>query len=241
MLLCTVFYTFAVVGHSADWWVLESFGVNWAADGFCLSFKTTLYHTHLLCLYCDTILAIVLYFISNKIKDRPELQAVHRNVVSVFFHGAAHGFLWWRGGVSGTAADRSLIGYLVLMGFYFSFTHLMTRSPLWLSVLQTVLHTYVTTIIPEILVFGYVNAVIVFNLNIAALMSEDRDIFYFLEAVVIGIPITLATYLEPLLCDNFLINWGGHIIFDLSIPLGVIMYYFVASSLPTRCELKKKI
>jgi hypothetical protein len=228
----TVLYAIAVVGHSLDWWILDNFGKNWAADGFCLSFKATLYHTHLLCLYADSILALVLLVLSQTIQGRSELKVVKENVASVFFHGLAHGFLWWKGAED--IGNPSLIAYVVLAGFYFSFTHLMTPSPLWLSLLQTVFHTYVTTLIPPIMIFAYVNLVITFNLSIAQILTAPRDIFYLLNTLLIGTPIIIATFVEPLFCDSLLINYGGHIIFDVSIPLGVILYYIVVIQMSPR-------
>lgn len=228
----TLLYAIAVVGHSVDWWILDIFGMNWAADGFCLSFKSTIYHTHLLCLYADCILAFVLLTLSHTTNGRSELKVVKDNVISVLFHGIAHGVLWLK--ESESVRDPTLLTYIVLASFYFSFTHLMTPSPLFMSLVQTLFHTYVTTLLPPIMIFAYVNLVITFNLSIAQLLTSPRDVFYLLNTLLIGTPVVIATFAEPLLCDSLLINYGGHIFFDLSIPLGVILYYSVAIQLPPR-------
>merc|ERR1712232_83102 len=92
-LVSAIVYQVTVVGHVNRWWVLDRFGENWSADGFCLSFKGTLYHTHLLCVYGDTAFALVLWWLSSG-KPRSELFIVKDGAKSVFFHGLAHLLLW---------------------------------------------------------------------------------------------------------------------------------------------------
>jgi hypothetical protein len=55
-----------------------------------------------------------------------------------------------------------------------------------------------------------------------------------LRGLLIGLPIISATFIEPILCDTFLINWGGHLLFDASIPLSVILYFIVAKQVSPR-------
>ena len=52
---------------------------------------------------------------------------------------------------------------------------------------------------------------------------------YDMYACLVSLPIMLATFAEPLLCDAFLIEWGGHVWFDTTIPVGVLVYYAVVS------------
>ena len=49
----SIIYLIIVLAHVSG--TLAIFGQNWAADGFCLSFKGTLVHSHLLCFYTDTV------------------------------------------------------------------------------------------------------------------------------------------------------------------------------------------
>jgi hypothetical protein len=235
-LTLTLLYAIAVVGHAVSWWNLDLFGTNWDHDGFCLSFKSTIFHTHLLCLYSDTIFAVVLFILSKYTDNRRELDDVRKNVISVFFHGIAHGFLWYLE-VYGHESNEHVIhnlGYVVLVPFYFSFLHIMTSSPLWVSIIQTVVHTVATASVPHILVFTYVNTVITFNLTLDKFLTSPRDVFFVLRGLLIGLPIISATFIEPILCDTFLINWGGHLLFDASIPLSVILYFIVAKQVSPR-------
>ena len=238
-------YAVAVLGHSSGYWVLSAFGKNWAADGFCLSYKDTLYHTHLLCLYADTCLSLLLWFLSRRCQGRPELSIVRENVLSVLMHGFAHGGLWLdyhRGGdllamtwATAPSTTAAIVRHLSLVPFWMSFTYAMTPSPLWLAAAQSVVHSVLmTTVVPPLLAFTYVNTFISLNLLGKQLLTAPRDVFYVLSGVLYGGPILTATFLEPLLCDSLLVRWGGHIIFDLSIPGGVLLYYAVASHLPPR-------
>lgn len=229
-------YAVGVIGHSSGWWKLAVFGHNWAKDGFCLSFKDTLFHSHLLCLYADTVCAVGLYFLSRSVTARPELALVKDNVASVFFHGLVHGLLWYIGPLPDRDmnVERSILSFVVVYVFFFSFVCLMTPSPYWLGAVQSVLHTIVLTKIPRILSFTYVNTVIGFNLSIGQMLTAPRDVYYVLYPALYAGPVLIATLLEPLLCDSLLVHWGGHILFDLSIPFGTVLYYLVASRLPAR-------
>ena len=39
---------------------------------------------------------------------------------------------------------------------------------------------------------------------------------------------------EPYLCDSVLVKYGGHVVFDYSIPLGFIAYLAAASRMEPR-------
>lgn len=85
--------------------------------------------------------------------------------------------------------------------------------------------------------FSYSNTVIAFNLNGTNLvygLDGEHDIFYALSAILVSVPVMLATWAEPLTCDLGLVSHGGHILFDFTIPIAMIMYYAVASRLPSR-------
>ena len=70
-------------------------------------------------------------------------------------------------------------------------------------------------------------------------LFSEKDVFYDLRAVLVGTPIMIATWLEPLLCDRLLIDWGGHVYYDSAIPAGAVLYYLVASQLPPKKNKNK--
>ncbi len=242
VLIAAIVYQILTFGHFTRWWELSSFGKNWANDGFCISFKDTLYHTHLLCLYGDVILASGLYLLSHK-ETRPELVVVSQSCFSIIGHGVAHGFLWYKGndidvydvskGESGSV--WSLMGCAHTAGaalFFFGFMQMLSVGPNWLKILQSLFHGVILThYCPLILAFSYVNSVIFVN-NAASQLHQGlvglKDEYYPVFAALVSAPIMIVAFAEPLLCDNLLIRYGGHIVFDYSIPLATLGYYFLA-------------
>lgn len=245
LLVACVFYAVAVTGHFKEWWELSAFGENWARDGFCVSHPGTWHNAHLLCLYTDTAWALVLFVLGTKCGDRTELAAVKASVVSVLAHGLAHGYISNVGGTmpvgnGETTYTELVVKDVVLFIFWFSFTS-MTPAPKWTCVLQSLAHTWAYHFVPPLLVFAYANTAIFFNLSGASLLYEPRDKFYALSALCAGLPPMIATFLEPLFCDSLLINWGGHLIFDFSIPLGQTLYFLLAYNLSPRPTNKNKL
>jgi len=250
LLAMSAIYQIAIFGHGSGWWVLDSFGEHWAADGFCLSFKGTLVHTHLLCFYGDAVFALILLWLAGG-KPRPELLLVKDGAKSVFFHGVAHVVLWVIEQKNGTAAAGAkllsssttwpviLLSAVAIFAFWVAFL-CAKRSPvpMWFNIAQSVLHTVmVLRGLPLLLVFSYANTVISFNIygtNLVYGLEGERDIFYALSAIFVAVPILAATWAEPLSCDMGLVDYGGHILFDFTIPLSMIAYYAVASRMPSR-------
>jgi len=250
-------YAIFVYGHGSGWWVAEAFGQNWARDGFCLSFKGSFVHTHLLCFYGDAVFTLILIYLTSN-TTRPELIPIKQGAPSVFFHGVAHGLIWvneqYGYGMPGPGKvffDLSMpplllgVSSLGVFGFWVSFL-CMQRSPIpaWFNITQSVIHTIaVGWAVPVFLLFCYVNTVLFFNIAGAALLfglEARKDKFYCASACLVSLPIMLSAWAEPLLCDRGLIHWGGHILFDYTIPVSQIIYIFVACMSPPRPHTKKE-
>lgn len=245
-LLLTIAYLVLVYGHFAGWYNLTAFGANWAADGFCISFKGTYYDTHLLCFYTNTAWTILFLFLAHLEKDRPWISGrLTQTAPSVFMHGAAHGFLSYQmnqyGGLEdGTAIqgfrtpiEKVIILVIFLAGF-FAFVHKQASSNVLLSLLQACFHVVVSfAFIPPKFGFTYVNTVVSLNMGLAAMLGNkgSKDVFYDLSSCL-HLVILLTTWFEPLACDSFLINWGGHAWFDNSITVGTFMFYIAGRILP---------
>ena len=45
---------------------------------------------------------------------------------------------------------------------------------------------------------------------------------------------SVAMWAEPYLCDSLLVKYGGHVVFDYSIPLAFIVYLAAASRMEPR-------
>eukprot|EP00656_Telonema_subtile_P015608 TRINITY_DN18206_c0_g1_i1.p1 TRINITY_DN18206_c0_g1~~TRINITY_DN18206_c0_g1_i1.p1 ORF type:complete len:247 (+),score=47.06 TRINITY_DN18206_c0_g1_i1:80-820(+) len=196
----------------------------------------------LLCLYGDTLAAILL-FILVRGKSGVKYDHVHTSVGSIFMHGLAHGALWSfqpRGG-SSLAEHMSPLHqaglFVLLTGFYYAFVHAAWKirgaSP-QSSLVQSVIHAIAGTwYIPPVYAFTYANTVIVLNGLGAQLASppKEKDASYDVRALCCAVPPVLVSWLEPLACDSLLIDLGGHAWFDMSIPAGVLVYFFFVTNL----------
>jgi hypothetical protein len=242
VLLPIVVYLGCVAAHASGAIDLAAlaFGKNWERDGFCISFQGTLFDSHLLCFYTDTVFAAVLYYLvfvraDGKYKDRRELLPVRTGVTSTLMHGVAHANLWYyqpkAGGLMSGVEDEyhHALAFAIFFCFFFTFT-----NPHWPSktfvVLQCVFNTYVSLyFIPSLYGFTFVNTIIFLNIVLSrVILVENKDRFYNATAMMGLLPM-IVTWCEPLFCDAFLIDWGGHLWFDVSIPTSTVIYFFVVT------------
>eukprot|EP00315_Gephyrocapsa_oceanica_P010235 CAMPEP_0185283870 /NCGR_PEP_ID=MMETSP1363-20130426/733_1 /TAXON_ID=38817 /ORGANISM="Gephyrocapsa oceanica, Strain RCC1303" /LENGTH=269 /DNA_ID=CAMNT_0027879545 /DNA_START=44 /DNA_END=853 /DNA_ORIENTATION=- len=248
VLLLTCCYLGLAGSHFAGLFNLSAFGKNWAADGFCISNKGTAFDSHLLCVYTDTLWAVIIFLAARSEQARPEVSGpLMETAPSVFMHGMAHGLLWYQGthyGGLGTVqviytfstTIEKAIAYGVIIAFYFAFVHNQLSSSWFVSLLQAIFHAVATNAYcPPKFVFTYVNTVIFFNTTGSRMLGlkGPKDIFYDLRMGFAAF-VMFFTWFEPLACDAFLINWGGHAWFDNSITVGTFVYYLAARALPPR-------
>ena len=238
ILASSIVYLLVVVGHAYGGWNI--FGLNWAADGFCLSFKGTLAHSHLLCFYTDTAWALLLYSLDTQ--GRSELQIVKDNSFSVLVHGIGHGIIWWIGELenmhSPLATQRSTTENMIFLvgGFVFYYSFFRPAFSFSATAVQAVVLTVVQLFaIPSVYLFTYVNTVLTFVI-LGKQLTAEKDKFYDRMAWGVSLPITIVTWMEPLTCDDFLINMGGHLWFDFSIPASIFLYYLWAKGQEPRAK-----
>ena len=62
---------------------------------------------------------------------------------------------------------------------------------------------------------------------------DAKDQYYALYALSQCLS-SAAMWAEPYLCDSLLVTYGGHVVFDYSIPLGFIVYLAAASRMEPR-------
>jgi hypothetical protein len=231
----------AVAGHSSGFWFLSAFGENWRKDGFCVSFKETAFNTHALCFYIDTVCSLIMWLLWRRCdQSRSEFKILKNNIASVFFHGCAHLFIYFQGDMG--AADvatldttEMIVYYAIVVPFWMSFTFGMTKQPFLFALTQSVLHSIALHLyVTPLMSFTYVNSVIVLNLVLDVIINNPVDSFSGLEAFVAAGPVFAVTFLEPLTCDSFLVDFGGHAWFDFSIPAGTFIYYYVCRNWPRR-------
>lgn len=204
----TLAYLLVVVAHAVGRTAI--FGSHWAADGFCLSFKGTLFQSHLLSFYCDTLWAVILFALPTA--GRLELGIVKQQSAAVLFHGLAHLMLWWFGDLSSGSLKGSTKAVFVVGGLYvFYFMFLKPHLPARLAHAQSAMHALISTfVVPPVYLFTYVNTVLSFNMIVVHLVRDPRDRYFDLLSIA-SAAIMAMTWFEPLACDRFLIDWGGHL------------------------------
>merc|ERR1712046_360179 len=79
--------------------------------------------------------------------------------------------------------------------------------------------------------------------------AVEKDRYYDMEAALVDVPILLMTFGEALPCDVFLARYGGHVWFDMVVPVMFTVYYVllllypevskVATRPPRRWELSQ--
>lgn len=237
VLVLTVLYAFLVVGHAQGFADLSSFGKNWDVDGFCLSFKGTWYHSHLLCFYTDTLWALFFLYVVkfSPMKASPSTPFLSEQIGSVFMHGLGHSFLWYYSplGSEPFGKGKTFVEFLVGVVGGVLFFHMFFRGlPLSSFVVcaQSLFHALVMVcLVPPKYLFTYVNTALFLNITGSRVLEppQNKDASYDLAAVMVGLPIMTITWLEPLTCDTFLVNWGGHLFFDFTIPFCAFCYFLV--------------
>lgn len=247
---CVVKFSNSQDLSSAKTW--NFFDPVWEKDGFCVSNPTTFYwNSHDLCLYADTVLALVLGFIYFAIKDTPGMKSANNlvkwNILGILGHGLAHGGMGWNirkslleGGVSEFQQQ-----VLVLSDFA-SMAVIIENLPallFWLPLIKATMpngKNLVVLIIsllsivggkltPVRMGFTYTQTVLFlcFSLNQLMQRKSDKTFAYTLYAALVTFPLGLVGWQESMACTNFVIKYGGHLIYDAYIPISSIIFYLL--------------
>ena len=68
-------------------------------------------------------------------------------------------------------------------------------------------------------------------------LDGAKDKYYALYALTQCLS-SATMWAEPYLCDSLLVKYGGHVVFDYSIPLAFIVYLAVAARMEPRAKAK---
>eukprot|EP00980_Cylindrotheca_fusiformis_P018222 scaffold5901_cov116-Cylindrotheca_fusiformis.AAC.15 len=223
------------------------FDEQWVADGFCLIDTGAPYRsTHFLCLYWDIALVLICWVIYCLLRNsRPEMKLMDDlmkfSMLGHLAHGAAHGFLAvYEGQLKDSGSPDRLIEHLsqqdamkvapgicVLLCFWFgmlkgSIPKFSNATISMLAVLATIGHMHVKAIF----VFGYVQAVVVIAFAAAqvGLPDNDKDFGYFATSAANTV-VTLMSWVEAFACQSVASKFGGHLIYDASIPICLGLSY----------------
>ncbi len=190
--------------------------------------------SHAACFYADTLLALALLAFCTKLEgSRVEgLDQAKQNVGGVIGHGLGHFFLFFAN-LGDVPAFYNFeqwairIGILIGMtGFWYGFfaANPSSPGPAVNSVHAAVQAYVVTGLVPPKFSLTYVQTVLLLNQVYGELRRADKGPHYDRWSLIVNLPIGLFGWLEALSCDGFLINYGGHLWYDSSIPLSMLVY-----------------
>tara|TARA_B100001094_G_scaffold77941_1_gene74259 strand:+ start:1904 stop:2701 length:798 start_codon:yes stop_codon:yes gene_type:complete len=223
------------------------FDKSYISDGFCISNKekSILFQTHALCFYFDIAFCFVLNYLVNncKINDNKKeviLSPIKEQIPGLFLHGLGHLGIPYlfdtTQNLNGTLAGISTnygkgFSILTTISFWYFIMYSINSTgylPFWK--LHVILHSFLSLfIVPTLFNFTHTQTTIFITGSISNLLKngDKKDIYYDFLNIFIGLPIALMPWVEAIYCENFAINYGGHLLYDISIPLSCIIYYNV--------------
>ena len=212
------------------------FSASYLRDGFCVSFPATLFNSHLLCFYIDTLFTVLLHLLCARSPSDARLARVRESYWGVFGHGVGHLALHASGGGGVGDAASPLLRVtllLALAGFWYGFFCALTpsvRVNLALSLANT---AALALFVPRAFGFTYVQTVLMSVFVTRDLVrAERKDELYRAWSWLVNVPVVVVGWVEALGCDSGVVLWGGHVLYDAIIPLSLFAFAGVALSTP---------
>lgn len=224
----------------------NTFSKSFLEDGFCVSNKdkSIFLQSHALAFYSDTIFTAILYYMynnipvdSNTVNNKKLLEPVKANIVAVFSHGLGHLNLAFN---SKNFSNKPLI--LTLNNFVNKSISMLMLYLFWYYLIKaaylngtrkywainSIIHTVtLSVVVPINHSFTYVQTILMLTAAISEYHLEDKDIYYDIKAFIVHLPITLVGWVEALFCDSFIKYYGGHLLYDTTIPISIITYHLI--------------
>jgi hypothetical protein len=236
-------FAYSVVMHSSS----AVFDPVWRPEGFCVSNRDVpFWNSHDLCLYVDTIGAIVSGIIYFFLKDSPGMapanELVKFNILGIFAHGLGHAGISkaMRDGVVpesglldvlGNASSLDLLKQVGSFIFFWVFLlkATMPTSSFKIVVPMAIVSSIMGAIVPGQFGFTYTQTVLLFAFSLNQLMrpSEEKTVEYARYPLMVGVPLSFIAWIESTQCSKFVMGIGGHLIYDAYIPISVIFFYLV--------------
>merc|ERR1712073_72980 len=142
-------------------------------------------------------------------------------------------------GTSGMAQHLKKVLAILFMWIFLSRSVLgnMQRS-LFSAPVLTLFHYFV---IPQKFLFSYVNFTLITLFSLSSLLQEKKDIWYDLYAGIVVFPIALVGWMEGYFCLDFVLSFGGHVLYDGWICAGNMIFLAVAFAFTEPTKKKKSL
>jgi len=227
-----------IVLHEAG--AMSSFSRSYLQDGFCVANKDTpLVSSHGISCYADmaTALGMLALVRVGRAKGLSEaaVAPIAKNCLSLLGHGVGHLCLAIRTSGGGMAAFEGL-SPAARVAMFAAFT------PVWYAFMMdrrrsvastvgfTLFHNTIQTfLLPTRFFFTHVLLAVLLGSAQRWLRRPraEKTHYYAMEAWLVDVPILLAAFGEALTCDSFLIRVGGHVWFDMIVPIGFAVYFLI--------------
>ena len=213
--------------------------------------KSVFVQSHALCFYADTAYAIVLWIMTTAcVNNMPEASYdfIKVNTMGVFAHGCGHLLLVYKptstltpylqnyGDIKGSVIYAS-----VLFGFWYALTNI-TKDKLGAVRHMSMVLVYFLFhyfFVPGTMGFAYVSTVLIITASIANFSKRESP--YYNSESFVSCPVVLMAFVEGFACDAFLKHVGGHLWYDLTIPICFTAYfiYHKRNSLRSASKVKQ--
>mmetsp|Transcript_9379 Transcript_9379/g.12337 ORF Transcript_9379/g.12337 Transcript_9379/m.12337 type:complete len:292 (+) Transcript_9379:97-972(+) len=218
----------------------------WTKEGFCVANSGMNYWTsHDLCLYADLSLAGIIGILVTCLRSQEGMGSANDLVsisalMGIVGHGIGHGALAYNQRTVTTedslktANDvdnfslKFLFRALPFLFFWFGLLKASMKNVSNLRILfMSILSLIALDKLPDHFGFTFVQTVLMvaFSFDQLSRPKEDKDYAYALYAALVSLPVGMIGWIESLQCTNFVINYGGHLIYDAYIPFGIILFY----------------
>ena len=246
---CTSVIFFKDSPHFDPVWVKDGFCIS--------NPTTMHWNSHHLCLYTDVILASlfgILYFFLHK-SDGMEAanEFVFYNMFGVIAHGLGHGGLAAAlfdeekeqnsdEDISYMSAIHTKESWVVVLSELFLTSNVgflifwigllkasMPKTPFKGIMVLSVLSYFGNLSVAPSFGFTYVQTILLlaFSLNQILRPKDEKGFAYLMYGIIVSLPLGLVGWLESTQCQSFVIHYGGHLLYDACIPLGMVAFYLL--------------
>lgn len=234
------------------------FSKSFIEDGFCISNKDKhfLYQSHALSFYSDTFFAGILYLMYKYLKVHDDelnnaklLKPIKENINAILLHGFGHLNYALRPRPAGQVAyyytfdtkPKRIMSILVMYNFWFylikaAYLNGTAHAVRGAALTNTILLNF---FISKSYSFTYVQTILMLIASISELNSTDKDEYYNIKSVIVHLPLTFVGLIEAIYCDSFIKKYGGHLIYDSTIPISLIIYHMILRRRIGHCRKKR--
>ena len=90
--------------------------------------------------------------------------------------------------------------------------------------------------VPGLYAFTYVNCMLGFHFAVYNLLYSEKGEHYNAYVLFFAVPVSVVAWVEALACEQALQPIGGHLVYDLSIPVSMLAFYLYVRATKSRAK-----